>query len=154
MTSASSIEKPWSSDAVRQGAAPIGAVDVGDRSARPADHVVVVVAHPRLVARHRAGGLDAAHQAGVGQRAQDVVHGLVGDVGEIVTGGPDDRVRVGVRVRVHGVQHRQPGAGDPQRGAPQQLLEIQVVGHVRSLRADLESVKKDARAAEAARLRR
>jgi hypothetical protein len=32
-----------SSDAVRQGAEPDGAVDVGDRTARPADDVVVVV---------------------------------------------------------------------------------------------------------------
>src|SRR5690606_33408882 len=37
-----------------------GAVDVGDRAARAAHDVVVVVAHPRLIARHRPRGLDPA----------------------------------------------------------------------------------------------
>ena len=78
MTSASSIAKPWSSDAVRQGVVADGAVDVGDRAARPAHDVVVVVADPRLVARHRAGRLDAPHQTRAGQRPQHVVDGLVG----------------------------------------------------------------------------
>src|SRR3954451_7101353 len=53
------------------------AVAVVDRAARPADEVVVVVAAPRLVARHRAARLDPAHQPGVGQGAQHVVDGLV-----------------------------------------------------------------------------
>src|SRR5690606_1480731 len=60
---------------VRRGQAGCGpdrAVDVGDRAARPADDVVVVVTDPRLVASHRAGRLDAAHQPRHGKRAQDV----------------------------------------------------------------------------------
>ena len=63
MTSASSITKPWSSEAVRHGASTDGAVDVGDRAAGAAHDVVVVVADPGLVARDGAGRLDAAHQA-------------------------------------------------------------------------------------------
>src|SRR5690242_16391597 len=37
-----------------------GAVDVGDLAARAAHHVMVVVPDAGLVARHGAGGLDAA----------------------------------------------------------------------------------------------
>ena len=54
-----------------------GAVDVGDRAARTAHHVVVVVADAGLVPRDRPAGLDAAHETNGGQRAQDVVDGLV-----------------------------------------------------------------------------
>ena len=75
-----------------------GAVDVGDRAARPADHVVVVVADPGLVARHRARRLEAADQAHVGQRAQHVVDGLVGHVAGVAADGADERVGVGVRM--------------------------------------------------------
>ena len=85
MTSASSISKPASSLGRQAGCVADGAVDVGDGAAGPADDVVVVVAHPRLVARHGAGRLDAPHQARVGQRAQDVVDRLVGHVAEILT---------------------------------------------------------------------
>src|SRR3954471_20099508 len=53
------------------------AVHVDDRAARPADEVVVVVPHPRLVAGHRAGRLDPPHEPGVGQGAQYVVDGLM-----------------------------------------------------------------------------
>src|ERR1700748_2901895 len=40
------------------------AVDVGDRAAGPADHVVMVVADPRFVARDRAARMDASHEPG------------------------------------------------------------------------------------------
>ena len=84
MTSASSIAKPWSSDAVRHGVVADGAVDIGDGTARAAHDVVVVVADPRLVAGHGAGRLDAPHQARGGQRTQHVVDGLVGHLAEIL----------------------------------------------------------------------
>ena len=118
-----------------------GAVDVGDRAARPADDVVVVVADPRLVARHRAGGLDAPHQPGGGQRAQHVVDGLVRDLAEIRAHDADDRVGVGVRMVVHRGQHRDPRAGHAQGGAAQQLLDSDVVGTLRVWVHDLEPVK-------------
>ena len=57
---------------------------------------------------------------------------------------PDHGVGVGVRVRVHGREHRQPRAGDPQRGAPQQVLELLCVRHGPSLVPFLEPVKIDA----------
>jgi hypothetical protein len=42
----------------------------------------------------------------------------VGDLAQLGAGGVDDRGGVGVGVLVHGCQHRDAGAGDPQaRGA-------------------------------------
>ena len=51
---------------VEAGAYADRAVDVGDRAARAAHHVVVVVADAQLVARDRAGGLDPADETGLG----------------------------------------------------------------------------------------
>ena len=83
MTSASSIAKPWSSDAVRQGAWPTAQSTSAMAPHDAAYDVVVVVPDPRLVAGEGAGRLDAPHQPGGGQRAQHVVHGLVGDRREL-----------------------------------------------------------------------
>ena len=47
-----------------------GAVDVGDDAARPAHHVVVVVADAGFIAGHGARRLDAAHQADGGERVE------------------------------------------------------------------------------------
>ena len=52
------------------------AVDVADGAAAAAHDVVVVVADAALVAGGVPGGLDAAQQAGVGQRVQHVVDRL------------------------------------------------------------------------------
>ena len=88
MTSASSTTKPWSSAAVRHGTSPTAQSTSTIAAAGAADEVVVVVADPRLVAGHRARRLDAADQPGVGEGAQRVVDGLVGDVGEVLDGRP------------------------------------------------------------------
>ena len=129
MTSASSIAKPWSSDAVKQGAVADGAIDVGDDAARPAHDVVMVVADPRLVARHGARRVDAPHQARVGQRPQHVVHGLLGHLAEVLAHDTDDRVRVGVRMVVHRGQHRHPRTRDAQGGPAQHALEFRRPRH-------------------------
>ena len=91
-------------------------------SAIAADDVVMVVADPGLVAGHRARWLDPPQQAGLGQRPQHVVDGLGRHLAEVLAGGVDDRVRVGVRMRVHGVEDRQPRLGDPEVGPAQQAL--------------------------------
>ena len=121
MTSASSISKPLSSDAVQARRLADRAVDVGDGAAGAAHHVVVVVADPRLVARHRARRLDPADQPCGRQRVQRVVDGLVRDIGQIGAYGPDDRLGVGVRVGVHGDQDRRPRPGHAQPCVPQHL---------------------------------
>src|SRR3954453_5119585 len=61
-----------------------GAVDVGDHAARAAHDVVMVVADPRLVARHGAGRVDAPHQAGVSKCVEHVIDGLLGHVAELL----------------------------------------------------------------------
>src|ERR1044071_4198384 len=81
MTSASSIEKPWSSDAVRQRLAD-RAVDVSDDAARPAHDVVMIVPDASLEPGRSAGRLDAAHESRRGERVQGVVHGLKGDMAD------------------------------------------------------------------------
>src|SRR4029077_4948529 len=106
------------------------AVDVHDVTARPADQVVVVVPDPGFVTNHRACRVDASHEAGVGEHTQGVVHGLVGDGRQVDPGRPDQGVGVGVRSLVHGVQHGEPGPGDPEVCSAQQLLERVGGGHV------------------------
>ena len=101
-----------------------GAVHVGDHAAGPADEVVVVVPDAGLVPCDRPGGLDAPDEAGTGQGAQHVVDRLVRHACEVLADELDDRLGVGVRLRVHRGQHREPGAGDPEVGSPQRVLEV------------------------------
>ena len=54
-----------------------GAINIGNRAAVMADHVVVVVAGLRLVASYRAGRLDLAQQSRLGEHTQTVVDGLM-----------------------------------------------------------------------------
>ena len=89
-----------------------------------ADEVVVVVADPRLVARHGARRLDPPHQPGVGEGTQDVVDRLVRHVAGVLAHGVDEGVGVGVRVGVHRGQHRDPRAGHPQGRASQHGREV------------------------------
>ena len=124
MTSASSIAKPWSSDAVRQGAGPTAQSTSAIAPHDAADDVVMVVADPRLVARDGARRLDAPHQAGVGERPQHVVDGLLRDLAEFLAHEADDRVRVGVRMVVHRGEHRDPRTRDAQGGPAQHALEF------------------------------
>jgi hypothetical protein len=118
-----------------------GTVDVCDETTRAADDVVVVVPHPRLVASHRAGGLEAPDEASGGQRAQHVVDGLMGDVREVPTHGADDRVRVGVRLRLHRSEYGDPRSGHPEGSLAQHLLDLGRGDHGRSLALFLETVK-------------
>ncbi len=103
--------------------------------------MMVVVADPRLVAGHRPGRLDAAQQRGIGQHAQHVVHRLVRDGAEILAGGADERLGVGVWSLVNGDQDRDPGARDPQRRRAQQALGVGNGGHGPTLPYFLEPFK-------------
>lgn len=89
------------------------AVDVDDHTARSTDRVVVVVSDPRLVARYGTRWLDTTDETRIGQRAQYVVDGLVGNLAESRASCPNDRVRVRVRKIVHGSQHSQPWPRHP-----------------------------------------
>ena len=114
MTSASSIAKPAKSLVVgcgQTGRLADGAVDVGNDPAGPAHDVMVVVGDSRLVPGHGAGGLDSSHQADRRQRVEHVVHRLPGHLGQAGTDGAEDRLRVGVRIGVHRIHHRDARAG-------------------------------------------
>ncbi len=91
-----------------------GTVDVCDHPAGPADKVVVIVADPRLIASDGTRRLDPPHQTHVGQSMQHVVHGLPGDFGQAGTHDAEDRFGVGVRIRVHRLEHGDPWAGHAQ----------------------------------------
>src|SRR5690606_1982242 len=98
-----------------------------------ADEVVMVVADAGLVAGDRAHGLDASQQSRGGERAQDVVDGLVGDRSDAFAHPPEDRVRVRVRMLVHHAQHGEPLRGDPEVGVAQHALEVGEAGHIQKL---------------------
>ena len=106
-----------------------GAIDIGDGAAGPAHDVVVVVAHPSLVSCHRTRRLDTSQQSGIGQCPKHVVHGLMGHLAEVLTHDTDDRVRVGMRVRVYGGKHRQPRTRHPQSRSTQHSLVVRGAGH-------------------------
>ncbi len=94
------------------------AVDVGNRATGPADHVVVIIAHPRLVSRDRTRRLDAPEEPGGGQRSQNVVDGLSGNFGQDGADSAENRVGVGMWTGLHRLENRHPGTGDPQLGGP------------------------------------
>jgi hypothetical protein len=102
-----------------------GAVDIGDGSTAATDHVVVVIADPCLVASDRAPRLYAPQHAGPSQDGQHVVDGLVADLWKLLTNVVDDRVGVGVGMTVHGLEHRDPWAGDPKVMATQDFVHAQ-----------------------------
>ena len=90
-----------------------GAVDVDDRAAGAADEVVVVVADPALVAGDRARRLDAPDQAGVGERPQRVVDGLVGDLGQVLRTAPMTESVSAWGMLTDRGQHRRAAGGSP-----------------------------------------
>jgi hypothetical protein len=103
--------------------------------------VVVVVGHPRLITGYRAPRCDASHKTRVGECPQYVVDGLGGDLTEILTNHPDDRVGVGMRMGVQGVEYSHPGTRHAEGGSTQQVLGIQRCGHTLTFSHFLESVK-------------
>jgi hypothetical protein len=88
MTSASSIEKPWSSEAVRQGASPTAQ----STSATSPHDVVMIVPDASLEPGRGAGRLDAAHESRRGERVQGVIHGLKGDMADTLAHPGGDRL--------------------------------------------------------------
>jgi hypothetical protein len=102
-----------------------GAADIGDGSTGAADHVVVVIADPRLIASDRTPRLNAPQQTGPSEGGQHVVDGLMADLGQLLTNVVDDRVGVGVGMTVHRLEHRDPWAGDPKVMGAQELLHCE-----------------------------
>ncbi|GIH46236.1 hypothetical protein Mro03_14150 [Microbispora rosea subsp. rosea] len=76
----------------------------------------MVVAHPRLVPRRAARGLDAAEQSTALQRVQRVVDGLQGHLADAIAHSAMDGFHVEVVASIHGVQYREPSRGHPKSG--------------------------------------
>ena len=62
------------------------AVHIGGQTAAAADKVMVIVSHPRLIARRMAGRLDTSDKPRFLQDVQIVVHGLGGERAEPLAG--------------------------------------------------------------------
>ena len=101
----------------------MGAVDVFDRSAGPADDMVVVVPDPTLVPRDRPGRLDPPQQPSAGQRPEYVINSLMGHI-ELATNRLNDRVRIRMRVIRHRREHSHPRPGHAQSSPTQPVLEL------------------------------
>ena len=134
MTSASSMTKPESSEATRQGASPTAQ---STSAIAPQERHTTwwwLSADAGLVARDRARRLDAAHEPGVGERAQHVVDGLVGDLARRRRAPRSMTVSVSAcGLGGHGLEDREARAGDPQPGLAQQLVGVGRRGHAPTL---------------------
>ena len=94
------------------------AVDDCDIATRSANHVVLVVAHPRLEAGGRTGRIDPAGQIGFRKCTQDVVDGLGRDRTQAGTDLGRQGVDIGMRMCAHPGQHGDPRTGDTQGDFP------------------------------------
>jgi hypothetical protein len=111
-------------DWVKAGRTTDGAVDIFDRSADPADDVMVVVPNPRLVAGWGARRLDPPDEVTLGEDPQNVIDGLGRDRAVVGAYGSRDRVGVGVRVSSQFGQDGPAGSGDPQACGTQSFIDI------------------------------
>src|SRR5581483_11700135 len=97
------------------------AVDVSDDAARPAHDVVVIISDPPFEARRAAGRLDAADEPCLGERVQDVVDGLQGDMTDAAAHSGGDRLDAEVVAVPDGLEQCDAGGCHPQAG-PAQFL--------------------------------
>jgi hypothetical protein len=104
------------------------AVNVGDRTARPADDVVMVVPDAPLEPGGAAGRLDATDQPGRGERVERLVHGLQGDVPHPLAHAGGERLDPEVVAVAHRLEQRHPDGRHPQPGAAQLFCGGQVRG--------------------------
>src|SRR5690625_4474662 len=118
---------------------PDGAGHVTDVTARAAHHVVVVVAAEELVAGGGALRLDPAQDLRLGERVEDVVHGLRGHRPQPVEDPASQVLCGGVRVRRDLGEDRETRCGDPEVRSAQQFR--MVGGHTATVVVYLERVK-------------
>jgi hypothetical protein len=76
-------------------------IDVGDNPTGSANDVMVVVADPTLIAGNHSQWLDPPEQTYRRQRVEDVVHGLAGHIGQAAAYCRQDRLGIGMRMRMH-----------------------------------------------------
>lgn len=103
---------------------PGRAVNITDSAALAAHDMVVVIAYPRLIASNMAVRLNATNEPCRGQCFENVIDGLMRNLRELKARGLDDRVGIGVGVRIDRSEHGQAGLGDAQVGIAELLSEI------------------------------
>ncbi len=93
------------------------AVHIGGQTAAPADDVMVVISHPRLVASRMAGRLDASDEADILKNVQIVVHGLCGERAETRAGSVCNGFHVPMpALALHRHEYGEAGRRHPQTG--------------------------------------
>ena len=131
------MAKPWSSEAVRQGAAPTAQ---STSATAPHDrHTTWWWLSPDapLEPGRAAGRLDAAHQARRGERVQGLVHGLQGDMAQAIAHPRGNGLHAQVIAVPDGLQQRDAGCRHPQARTAQLISGGQRVrrGHDPNLAA-------------------
>ena len=120
VTSASPIEKPWSSAAVRQGASPTAQ---STSATTPHDrHTMWWWLSPTRPS-NRAGlpPLDAAQESRRGERVKGLIHGLQGDMAYAIAHRRGDRLDPEVVTVADGLEQCDAGGRHPQAGTSQLL---------------------------------
>jgi hypothetical protein len=111
------------------------AVDIDDETARTAHQVVMVVPDPPLVPCNRTGRLDAAEEPDLGEGVERIVDGLMRDRRKRPTDRADDGLGVGMRMILHGLEHRSPLLRHTQRSLPQcSILDVSMIRSVHTTR--------------------
>jgi hypothetical protein len=106
---------------------------------------MMVVADPRFIASDQAGRLDPPDETRRGEGMKHVIHGLPGHIGQGATHGTENRLGVGVRMRMHRLQHRDPWTGYPKTGHTQPLRVVRHRGHRNNICTFLDSVNSSGR---------
>jgi len=100
------------------------AVHICGHSAAATDEVVVIIAHPPLIAAWVAGRLDSSHKPRFLQDVQVVIHGLGGERTQLLTGGFRDGFRVPVlSCAQNGREDGQAGRSHPQACLPKGFVK-------------------------------
>jgi hypothetical protein len=96
-----------------------GAIDVSDDTARPADNVMVVVAHAPLKPGRAAGRLDAAHESRRGERVEGLIYGLKGDMAYAIAYPRGDRLDAEMVASPDGLEQGNTSSRHPKAGTAQ-----------------------------------
>ena len=119
----------------------MSAVDVGDRAARAADDVMMVVTDAQLEPCRRAGRFDTAYEPHGREGLEDVVDRLGRDRAEVGPGSLGDRISVGVRLSAERLDDRESRSRHAQTGITQLRDGILECGHHAMQSPFLESFK-------------
>lgn len=104
------------------------AIRILDMAARTADNMMMIVPHPGFIQRHPPLGLDLLNDPGLGQGVEIVVYGLQCGGWNSLLDRRENRVRIGMRMIVQSLQHRQPHSGQAEFMVFEHMGKIDVHG--------------------------